>query len=211
MPSVLSISTSAPSPEAILRIRAVLDRGGVVALPTDTIYGLAASARDADAVAHVYTLKGREFSKPLPLVVRDLQQAAEIAAELPGCFGEMTAAFWPGPLTLIVRASPLLPEQLTAGSGKVAMRQPDLPFLQQLLDACGYALTATSANRSGAAECRTATEVADQFGDASELDLIVDGGLSPRTRPSTIVDLTTPAPKLVREGAIAATALARFL
>ncbi|MGH9520373.1 MAG: L-threonylcarbamoyladenylate synthase [Terriglobales bacterium] len=211
MPPLLPISTAAPAPEAIARIRATLDRGGVVALPTDTIYGLAASARDAAAVARVFALKGRDFSKPLPIVVRDLEQAAEIAAELPGCFGEMTAAFWPGPLTLIVRAGALLPEQLTAGTGNVAMRQPDLPFLQKLLEACAYPLTATSANRSGAPECRTVAEVAAQFGDTAELELIVDGGLSPRAQPSTIVDLTAPTPRLVRAGAIPAPALARFL
>lgn len=198
----IRLNTLEPTLEEMRQIRGVLDGGGVVALPTDTIYGLAASARDPEAVARVYGLKGRDFNKPLPIVVRDLEQAAEVAERLPPAFGALTAAFWPGPLTLIVAAAAVLPAQLTAGSGKVAMRQPDLPFLLQLLQACAYPLTATSANRSGGPECRTAAEVAEQFEPAAGLDLLVDGGPSPRAQPSTIVDLTIPSPQLVREGAI---------
>lgn len=211
MHPTLSISVATPAVEALQQIRAVLDGGGVVALPTDTIYGLAASVRDARAVARVYELKGREFSKPLPIVVRDLEQAAEMAARLPPGFAELTAAFWPGPLTLIVPAAAILPPQLTANSGAVAMRQPGLPFLLRLLEACAYPLTATSANRSGEPECRTAAEVAAQFQGTAGLDLIVDGGESPRAQPSTIVDLTGARPALIREGAIERSRLAPYL
>lgn len=198
----IRLNTLEPTLEEMRQIRGVLDGGGVVALPTDTIYGLAASARDPEAVARVYGLKGRDFNKPLPIVVRDLEQAAEVAERLPPAFGTLTAAFWPGPLTLIVAAAAVLPAQLSAGSGKVAMRQPDLPFLLQLLQVCAYPLTATSANRSGGPECRTAGDVAAQFDAAAGLGLLVDGGPSPRAQPSTIVDLTIPSPQLVREGAI---------
>lgn len=211
MHPLLSVHVDAPQAEALRRIRGILDDGGVVALPTDTIYGLAASARDAAAVARVYGLKGREFSKPLPIVVRDLEQAAEVAARLPAGFAELTAAFWPGPLTLVVPAAPILPLQLTGGSGQVAMRQPGLPFLLRLLEVCAYPLTATSANRSGGPECRTAAEVAAQLEKEPGLDLIVDGGPSPRALPSTILDLTGARPQLIREGAIERSRLAPYL
>src|SRR6185437_15920679 len=177
----LHVDAAAPSLEAIAALRAHLDAGGVAALPTDTLYGLAADARNADAVAAVYALKGRDFGKPLPIVVRNLEQAAEAARDLPDVFAELAAAFWPGPLTLVVRASAWIAPQVTAGTGTVGMRQPDLPLLAALLAATGYPLTATSANRSGAPECRAAAAVAEQLGGllAEHRGLLVDGGDSP--------------------------------
>lgn len=199
---------AAPSAKLIAELRQHLDAGGVAAVPTDTLYGLAANALDAAAVERVFTLKGREAGKPLPLVVRDAAQAAELAGELPPLFQALTAKFWPGPLTLIVTARPGLPEALTAGQGTIAMRQPALRFLDELLRATGYPLTATSANRSGQPACRTAAEVERQFG--SGLDLIVDGGLSPEALASTIVDLTGSVPRLRREGAVPRALVERF-
>ena len=206
----LDINAAAPARSAMAALRAHLDAGGVAALPTDTIYGLAADARSASAVRTVYALKGRGFAKPLPLVVRDLEQAAEVGRDLPPIFGKLAAAFWPGPLSLVVRASAWITPEVTAGTGTVAMRQPDLPLLTELLAATGYPLTATSANRSGAPECRTAAEVAAQFGGllAEHRGLLVDGGPSPRSQASTIVDLTGEQPRIIRLGAIAAEALA---
>jgi len=186
--------------ELITELCQYLDAGGVAAVPTDTFYGLAANALDAAAVERVFALKGREAGKPLPLVVRDAAQAAELARELPPLFHELAAMFWPGPLTLIVAARPGLPEALTAGQGTIAMRQPALGFLDALLRATGYPLTATSANRSGQPACRTAAEVERQFGPA--LHLIVDAGLSPAALPSTLVDLSGEAPRILREGAV---------
>lgn len=206
----MQVDAAAPAPAAIAVLRRHLDAGGVVALPTDTIYGLAANALAADAVARVFALKGRGFDKPLPVVVRDRAQAAELAAELTPEFERLAAAFWPGPLTLVVRARPELPPALTAGSGSVGMRQPASPLLAALLAAIGYPLTATSANRSGAPDCRTAAAVAEQLGGEPGL-LIADGGTSPRALPSTLVDVTGPRPRVLRAGAIPAAALAPFL
>src|SRR6185437_1021525 len=112
----------------------------------------------------------------LPTVVRNLEQAAEAARDLPDVFAELAAAFWPGPLTLVVRASAWIAPQVTAGTGTVGMRQPDLPLLAALLAATGYPLTATSANRSGAPECRAAAAVAEQLGGllAEHRGLLVD-------------------------------------
>lgn len=204
----LEINPQAPAPPALAELRDYLAAGGVAALPTDTLYGLAANARRAGAVARVFALKGRDFSKPLPLVVRDLEQAAEVAAHLPPLFHRLAQDFWPGPLTLIVAAAPGLPPALTAGTGTVGMRQPSLPLLAALLRLTGFPLTATSANRSGGTECRSAAAVEAQLGDS--LDLIVDGGLSPLAQPSTMVDLTAAVPRIVRAGAIPADALTPY-
>lgn len=214
MSSRLAVNAQAPEAEAIARLRRHLDRDGVAALPTDTVYGLAANALRPEAVARVFTLKGRSFHKPLPVVVRDLAQAAELAAALPPLFHRLAAAFWPGPLTLVVAAAPHLPAALTAGTGAVGMRQPNLPLLAALLAATGYPLTATSANRSGQPECRTAPEVEAQWQDAEAADivnfLVVDGGRSPLALPSTLVDLTQAGPKILREGAIPTAALEKY-
>lgn len=211
MPRRLQISPQARGEElaaAVAGLRAHLDSGAVAVIPTDTLYGLAANAGDARAVASVYALKGRSFDKPLPVVVRDLAQAAELSSRLPAIFEALATAFWPGPLTLIVPAAPHLPPALTASTGALAMRQPDQPLLAALLHATGYALTATSANRSGDPACRTVEEVAAQFG--ADCPLLVDAGPSPSALPSTIVDLCGPQPRIIRAGAIAADRLARF-
>jgi len=199
---MLFLNPLQPEPAALDAVRRHLDSGGVVAMPTDTVYGLVANASDAEAVGRVFALKGRSFQNPLPLVVRDLAQAAEIACALPPVFATLTAAFWPGPLTLIVAAGERLAPAVTAGTGNVGMRQPNLPLLAQLLAGVGYPLTATSANRSGQPECRTGAAVAAQL-DGEGL-LVVEGGLSPLALPSTILDLTgAGTPRLVRAGAIA--------
>ncbi|TAN22979.1 MAG: threonylcarbamoyl-AMP synthase [Acidobacteria bacterium] len=205
MPRVLATDDPAAIPE-LLRLLAA---GGIAAVPTDTLYGLAANALDAVAIGRVFALKGRDFHKPLPVVVRDAAQAATLATQLPPRFLELTAAFWPGPLTLVLPAAPHVPAALTAGTGTIAIRQPGLPFLMALLAATGFPLTATSANRSGAPSCRTAAEVIAQLGE--DCPLVIDAGPSPSALPSTIVDLCGPAPRLIRAGAIATERLAAYL
>ncbi|MGH9412112.1 MAG: L-threonylcarbamoyladenylate synthase [Terriglobales bacterium] len=209
MPRILSLGSRAATAEMIAEVREHLARGGVAVVPTDTIYGLAANALDPDAVAGVFALKGRDFDKALPVVVRDRTQAQVLAAELPEPFQELTAEFWPGPLTLVLKAAAQVPPMLSAGTGTIAMRQPDLPWLAALLASTGFPLTATSANRSGQASCRTAQEVLAQFGEACPL--VVDAGMSPCALASTIVDLSAGKPRLVRAGAIARERLARYL
>ncbi|MGH9466850.1 MAG: L-threonylcarbamoyladenylate synthase [Terriglobales bacterium] len=209
MPRVLNLDAQAPAPEAIAELSDHLRAGGVAVVPTDTLYGLAANALEARAVERVFALKGRGFDKALPIVVRDQEQAREVAARLPPLFVELADRFWPGPLTLILPAAAHLPAALTAGSGGIALRQPDLPLLAALLASTGFPLTATSANRSGEPACRTAAEVMAQLG--SGCPLIADAGPSPSHLPSTIVDLCGSAPRLVRAGAVAADRLASYL
>ncbi|MGH9479182.1 MAG: L-threonylcarbamoyladenylate synthase [Terriglobales bacterium] len=204
----LRVDPQAPEAAAVARARAVLEAAGVVAAPTDTVYGLLANALSPRAVARVYALKGRGFDKPLPVLVASRAQARALAGALPPSFERLAQAFWPGALTLVVPAAPSLPATLTAGSGAVGLRHANLPLIAALLEATGYPLTGTSANRSGAPDAIAAGEVAAQLG--VELDLILDGGPAPGREPSTVVALTGPRPLVVREGAIAASRLAAY-
>ncbi|MGH9533928.1 MAG: L-threonylcarbamoyladenylate synthase [Terriglobales bacterium] len=199
----------APAPEVVSSLAARLRAGAVLAIPTDTIYGLAAHACDAAAVERIFAIKGRAEDKPLPVLVSGLSQAEALAAWLPPAFTPLAAAFWPGPLTLVLPARPGLPSQLLAGGASVAVRWPAAAIAQALLAACGFPLTATSANRSGQPGCRSAAEVEAQLG--ARVDGIVDGGPAPAALPSTLLDLTGPVPRLLREGAVPQAALRPWL
>ncbi|MGH9488914.1 MAG: L-threonylcarbamoyladenylate synthase [Terriglobales bacterium] len=198
-----------PDPATVAELAARLRAGEVLAIPTDTIYGLAADARNAQAVERIFAIKGRDEGKPLPLLVGGLAAAERMAAPAPAALAALARAFWPGPLSLALPVGPEWPAALRAGGSSLAVRWPRAAIAQALLDACGFPLTATSANRSGAAGCLSAAEVEAQLGD--RLEVIVDGGPAASGQPSTLLDLTGGAPRLVREGAIARAALARWL
>jgi L-threonylcarbamoyladenylate synthase len=178
--------------------------GQVVAIPTDTVYGFAADPFQPAAVERLYRLKGRPENKPILLLVDSRLQAEALAADLPPAFARLAALFWPGPLTLILPASPSLSRRLTAGGDTIAVRFPGSPLTQRLIRATRVPLTGTSANRSGFPPARSAREVHEQF-PFSDLT-VLDGGPSPRDLPSTIVDLTGE-PRIVREGAVPAQAI----
>ena len=205
----LPIDATQPEPERIAQVCAVLNAHGVVGLPTDTVYGLAANPWDLAAVEQVYRVKGRAHDKPLLLLVAGIGQVEELAGRLDPLFYKLAAAFWPGPLTLIVEAGARLPLKVTAQTGHVALRQPRAPIAMAVIRAAGHPLTATSANRSGEPECLSAFEVERQLGE--HLPLIVDGGPAASPLLSSLVDLTCQPPRLLREGAIAAAALQPFL
>lgn len=202
---MLTLDPRHPDAGAVAELATAIAAGGVVAVPTDTVYGLAANALDDAAVAGVFELKGRGFDQPLPVAVSGREQAAGLATALPPWFDRLAAAFWPGALTLVVPAAPRLAPAVTAGTGTVGLRQPDLPLLAELLRLAGVPLTLTSANRSGQPACRTAAEVAAQFGAACPL--LADGGPTPSALPSTVVDLCGPEPRILRPGAIPAARL----
>lgn len=199
--AVLTIDPLHPEADRIAVAAAFLRRGEVVGVPTDTIYGLAANPFDTAAIERVYEAKGRDDGKPISLMVAGVAQTEKLAAgTLPPLFYRLAEQFWPGPLTLIIPAGPHLPRRLTAGGDTVALRQPFCPIVLALIEAAGFPLTATSANRSGAADCRSADEVRQQLD--GRISLIVDGGPSPRSLPSTLVDLASPVPRILRAGAI---------
>lgn len=189
-------------------------QGQVLGMPTDTFYGLAADPYNLRAVDRVYEIKSRAHHKPLSLLIGSVDQAEELAKPLPQEFYALAQRFWPGPLTIIVQAAPRLPLKVTANTGNIAIRVPAAEIPLAVVRQAGVPITATSANLSGAVECTSAIEVRDQLG--SRIGLIVDGGPSPRTIASTIVDLTVdeigkPVWRIQREGAISSDQIAEAL
>jgi L-threonylcarbamoyladenylate synthase len=179
-----------------------MKQDGVIAFRTDTFYGLGADPFNANAVARIRALKGREDDKPILLLISDLNQIERLIAERSPVFMRLAARFWPGPLTIVGKANTGLPEGITAGTGTVGVRLPADENVRDLVRECGGALTATSANPAGRDPARSAEEVRSYFPDG--IDLIIDGGQVTAIEPSTIVDATTSPPRVVREGAIPA-------
>jgi L-threonylcarbamoyladenylate synthase len=188
---------------ALIVPASILDRGGVVAFPTETVYGLAADPASLAAVAKVFDLKGRDVGEPLPLIAVDVDAARSVAAVWSPAAAHLAATFWPGPLTLLVPVdeSQVTP-RVTAGRATVGVRVSSHPVARALAAVAPSGLiTATSANRSGMPALATAEAVAAAF--ARRVDLVVDGGPSPGGPASTIVDVSEAVPRLVREGPIA--------
>jgi L-threonylcarbamoyladenylate synthase len=206
------VKINSESPEASL-IRYAADQiraGEVLGMPTDTFYGLAADPFNLRAVDRVYEIKSRSRHKPLSLLIESVEQAEELAKPLPEEFHALARRFWPGPLTIIVRAASRLPLKVTANTGNVALRIPSSRIPLAVVQAARIAITATSANLSGEAECTTALAVRDQLQD--RISIIVDGGPSPREVSSTIIDLTDEEArwKIIREGAIPSQEISEF-
>ena len=206
------VKISSENPEASL-IRYAADQiraGEVLGMPTDTFYGLASDPFNLRAVDRVYEIKSRSRHKPLSLLIESVDQAQELAQPLPEEFYALARKFWPGPLTMIIRASSRLPLKVTANTGNVALRVPNSAIPLAVVKAAGIPITATSANLSGESECTTAEAVRDQLQD--RIAIIVDGGTSPRDVASTIVDLTDEEArwKIQREGAISAQVISEF-
>ncbi|MBU1338398.1 MAG: threonylcarbamoyl-AMP synthase [Acidobacteria bacterium] len=190
-------------------IAAVLRTGGVIVYPTDTFYGLGAGCYFERAIGKIYALKGREWKKPLSVVIADREMLETVTAFIPPGFSLLADEFWPGPLTVILDASPDLPKKLLGGGGRVAVRLPDFPWLRELIRTFGFPLTATSANLSGEEDISRPEDVRRIFD--GRVDLIVDGGPTPGGRPSTVLDLTVNPPVVRREGAVPVQRLNTFL
>jgi len=178
----------------------IIAQGGVIAFRTDTFYGLGADPFNATAVARIKALKGREENKPILLLLADASVADRFIADRSKQFEEVARKFWPGPLTIVGRAVANLPSEITAGTGTVGVRVPADDSVRELVRQCGGALTATSANPSGREPARSAQQVIDYFGE--RIDLVVDGGEVTATEPSTVLDVTTSPPRVLREGAV---------
>ena len=178
----------------------IISAGGVIAFRTDTFYGLGADPFNAAAVAKIRELKGREDDKPILLLLSDARLADRFIADRSEAFEEIAKKFWPGPLTIVGAAVSNLPPEITAGTGTVGVRVPADENVRELVDACGGALTATSANPAGREPARSAEDVRNYFPEG--IDLVVDGGEVTATEPSTVLDVTTVPPRVVRQGAI---------
>ena len=187
----------------------IIASGGLIAFRTDTFYGLGADPLNSLAIRKIKELKGREDNKPILLLISDYAEVARFITQPPELFLAIANHFWPGPLTLVSKARPELPEEITAGTGTVGLRLPDDDDVRSLVRACGGALTATSANPSGGLPARSAADVQHYFGD--RVDLVVNGGRVTVLHASTVLDLSGPEPRMVREGAISTATLSAML
>ena len=210
-PEIVKINVARPEASLVTYVAEKIRGGNVVGMPTDTFYGLAADPFNLHAVDRIYEIKTRSRHKPLSLLIESVDQASDLAWPVPETFFLLARRFWPGPLTIIVKADTKLPLKVTANTGNVALRVPAAEVPLAIIRAIGSPITATSANLHGASECTNAHEVRDQLGDC--LPLIVDGGQSPRDMPSTIVDLTDEEGgwRLLRQGAIPSEQIAELL
>jgi L-threonylcarbamoyladenylate synthase len=193
-------ATPAELDAAVRRAAAAIAAGGIVAIPTDTLYGLAANPFDAAAVGRLFAAKGRPDQRPIPLVAADRAQVAGHLGALPPLGDRLAARYWPGPLTLLIRAPDALAPAISAGTGRVGVRVPAHAVTRALCAAAGHPITATSANRSGDPATADPDEVARTMGD--RIDVLLDGGRTPGGAPSTIVDVSEPQVRLVRAGAV---------
>lgn len=195
----LIVDPRTPLPASLATAADAIRAGQVVALATDTVYGLAASPFDPSAVAAIFAAKGRPDDRALPLIAADRAQVSAVLGPL-GPMGERLAdRFWPGPLTLLIAAPQRLAAAVSAGTGRVGVRVPAHVVARALCAACVMPLTATSANQSGSAPSPDPDVVAQ---NVPQVSVLLDSGLSPGGPPSTIVDVTGETPMLVRAGAI---------
>ena len=195
----LPIVAESPDESSVGHARDVLRRGGIVAYPTDTLYGLAVDPRDEAAVARLFDAKGREGGMAIPLIASSTEQALA-AAELTSIELALARHFWPGPLTIVAAAKDSIARAVLGGGSTVAIRVPSHPVARAIAAALGFCITATSANRSGEAAASDAGGISAAL--SAHIDLLLDAGAVTGGLPSTIVEIAASGPRLVRAGAV---------
>jgi L-threonylcarbamoyladenylate synthase len=196
----VTIDALQPAAAALEEAAAVIAAGGVVAMPTDTLYGLAADPFSEAAVAKVFAVKGRSAERAMPLVAASLEQVMSQVGRLSDAAARLAAQYWPGPLTLLVARPASIRADVAGGRDEIGVRVPAHAVTRELCRVCGRLLTATSANLSGAPATNDPDEVARAL--PATVDLLLDAGRTPGGAPSTIVDVTGREVRLVRPGAI---------
>ena len=190
-PSILSTSIS----DAV----EILREGGVIGIPTDTLYGVSANALDDKAAHKVFAVKGRAEFSPLPIFISDPKDIFIYGKDVPDSAFRLAESFWPGKLTIVVNKSRLIPATVSGGLDTVGLRVPDHPAPREIVAQLGAPITATSANGSGKPPLTDAADVVSELGE--RLDMVLDGGRLAPSLPSTVIDMTTDPPKILREGA----------
>ena len=198
---ILQVDLNKDYSDTIKEAVTVLEAGGVIIYPTDTLHGLAGNALDEGAIRRVFEIKERPFSKPLPMMVRDVKWARELA-ETSKKNEVILNKVWPGKTTVILPKKDMVPNILTAGQKTIGIRVPDYPLLDQLLKLLGYPIISTSANISGEEPTSDINKIIEIFSArlTRQPDLVLDVGILPKSEPSTILDLTTSKPKILRVG-----------
>ena len=206
---VVPVRSDDPEPEVIAQAAAVIRRGGLVAFPTETVYGLGADALSPAAVARIFDAKGRPAYDPIIVHVADSEALSRVAQEVPQVACRLAETFWPGPLTLVLPRAEAVPPTVTAGRDTVAVRCPDHPVALALIQAAGTPIAAPSANRFGGPSPTTAQHVLDDL--AGQVELILDAGPTPIGVESTVLDLTQAVPTILRPGGLPREALEAVL
>ena len=194
--------------EAVARTDAILRGGDLVIMPTDTVYGLVGDIT-AEAAEKIFALKGRDDSKPLPVLVGDIEQLRQVEAGMSLAGSLLADRYWPGPLTIVVYRHDGVPAQITAARDTIGVRMPDHPFPLALLQRHGGPLIATSANNSGEPAATSVSQLTEEL--IASVGLVLDGGDCPRRQASTVIDLTVTPPTVLREGPVTAEQLAKAL
>lgn len=196
----IKIDPERPDQKVVERAGKIIRRGGLVAFPTETVYGLGGDGLDAGSSAKIYRAKGRPSDNPLIVHIARMEDLYRVAAQVPDGARKLAQAFWPGPLTMIFPKTREVPYETTGGLDSVAVRMPDHPAALALIRAAGGFVAAPSANRSGRPSPTTAAHVEEDLG--GEIDMILDGGMVGIGLESTIVDLTEDPPVVLRPGAV---------
>lgn len=197
---ILTVSKDNPELAALEPAAAALRRGGLVAFPTETVYGLGANGLDPHAVAGIYQAKGRPSDNPLILHIADSESVLKLAAAIPANAARLMDTFWPGPLTIVFRRTSAVPDIVTGGLDTVAVRLPDSKVARELIRLAGVPIAAPSANTSGRPSPTTAKAVWDDL--SGKIDMIIDAGPCEIGVESTVIDCTTPVPTLLRPGGV---------
>lgn len=209
MTEIIAINPNAPEPDILAHAGDILRAGGLVAYPTETVYGLAASAFADISVARVFDAKGRPTGQPLPVQIAAIAEIGLLARDIPDAAQKLLTDFFPGPLTLIFRRQPAVSLVITGGGETVGLRMPDHPVALGVLRAFGAPAVCPSANATGRRAAMSAGDVLEDLD--GRIDLVLDGGPTTDRTPSTVLDLTTEPARIVRAGKISRAALENYL
>jgi len=199
---ILKINPENPEKEVIDGAVEELKNGKVIVYPTDTVYGLGVNAMDEKGIKKIFEIKGRDFNKPISIIVKDIEMAKKVA-EFDEKSEEILNKLLPGPLTLILLKKNILPNILTANTDKIGIRIPDYKFVKILMENLDFPITTTSANISGSPASTDIQEILNQFENQKiKPDLVLDAGILSESKPSTVLDLTGPKPKILRVGPV---------
>jgi L-threonylcarbamoyladenylate synthase len=209
MSLVLTVNASQPEDKPMVLAAEVIQAGGVIVYPTETLYGIGANAWDGAAIAKVRVIKRREGKKPILVIVKDEQQLSMLTNEVSPEARKLIAKFWPGPLTLVFKATKEVPAVLTQGLGTIGVRIPSSPVCLRLLELCGCPLTSTSANLSGGPSLHEVPDIKRAI--PRGVDLFLDAGKLTPVLPSTVVDMCVSPPRLLREGAVSSVAIKEII
>lgn len=199
MTKIIKLNPKKLEKEKIAEAVKVIKAGGVVVFPTETVYGLGCSPWSLKAVKKIFKLKGRLAKKPLAIIVENFKQVRSLVKNLNPKALDLMSKHWPGPMTLVLPKSRRIPDYVTSGSKKIGIRMPDHPITLELLRACKIPLVATSANRSGSIAPATARAA---FRELKGVDLVIDGGKTSLGKASTVIDITSGKPKILRKGSL---------